>query len=389
MTELGQDIKIICQNSIIKGPGAKSVDGHPWRNWKIKLVAVDKGKEKKGKLSLLLDHVDYILHPTFENPRRVATKEPYTLQEKGWGEFDMRIVLYFTNNLAHPEIMLFDLNFVQPSYSIIHRIAFNNPSPELINLLATDVAPPSNANGQPTVANKRRPSHSHVASKSLKSPIPSSPGLVKREETPGRALSPSTPSYHTGNTSVQYPSTFSASPPPPSFTSPDGIMSTSPTEFQNSITPLGFASDYDISIAGLSDIGDEDQHQSRRKRTKSNDKSIVDDIYSERDLNSVNPIHRMKLDSETCHAWGIPEGFDMLGLARRLSTMTPDQAEQFHAIVRQHMTNDMSVEETDSELVLDLYSLGPSLLKRLWSFTEKTIASQKHVTDHSNGHDSN
>lgn len=27
-------------------------------------------KEIKGKLSILLDHVEYILHPTFEEPRR-------------------------------------------------------------------------------------------------------------------------------------------------------------------------------------------------------------------------------------------------------------------------------------------------------------------------------
>lgn len=65
-----QDIKITCENNIIKGPGAKSVDGHPWRNWKITLIAMDDGKEVKGKLSTILDHVEYILHPTFEEPRR-------------------------------------------------------------------------------------------------------------------------------------------------------------------------------------------------------------------------------------------------------------------------------------------------------------------------------
>lgn len=36
----------------------------------MSLVAVDNGKEVKGKASLILDHVEYILHPTFENPRR-------------------------------------------------------------------------------------------------------------------------------------------------------------------------------------------------------------------------------------------------------------------------------------------------------------------------------
>lgn len=48
----------------------KASEGHPWRNWKIRVVAVDNNREKKGKLNFLLDHVEYILHPTFDNPRR-------------------------------------------------------------------------------------------------------------------------------------------------------------------------------------------------------------------------------------------------------------------------------------------------------------------------------
>lgn len=69
-----QDIKIACHNSVIKGNGAKSNDGHPWRNWKITLVAMDGEREVKGKLSMILDHVEYILHPTFEEPRRGLLK---------------------------------------------------------------------------------------------------------------------------------------------------------------------------------------------------------------------------------------------------------------------------------------------------------------------------
>ena len=51
----------------------------------------------------------------------VVTKEPYVLQEKGWGEFDMRIVLNFANNVA-TEVLLFDLSFMQSSYSVIRTI---------------------------------------------------------------------------------------------------------------------------------------------------------------------------------------------------------------------------------------------------------------------------
>lgn len=48
----------------------KASAGHPWRNWKIRVVAVDSNQERKGKLNYLLDHVEYMLHPTFDNPRR-------------------------------------------------------------------------------------------------------------------------------------------------------------------------------------------------------------------------------------------------------------------------------------------------------------------------------
>ncbi|KAI8351460.1 yeats family-domain-containing protein [Choanephora cucurbitarum] len=141
MAIVTQDIRISCQNSVIKGSGAKSNEGHPWRNWKITLVAMDGEKEVKGKLSVILDHVEYILHPTFEEPRRVKKEEPYILQEKGWGEFDMRVVLYFTENITDPQVLLFDLNFALSNYSITHTVKFPNASPELIELLSREPLP--------------------------------------------------------------------------------------------------------------------------------------------------------------------------------------------------------------------------------------------------------
>jgi hypothetical protein len=48
----------------------------------------------------------------------VRTREPYTLQEKGWGAFDLRIIFHFVDNLVAPQLMWFDLNFAQEAYSI-------------------------------------------------------------------------------------------------------------------------------------------------------------------------------------------------------------------------------------------------------------------------------
>ncbi|KAL0091505.1 yeats family-domain-containing protein [Phycomyces blakesleeanus] len=296
MTEASQDIRITCQNSIIKGASATSVDGHPWRTWKIKLVAMDGNKEKKGKLTALLDNVEYILHPTFENPHRVTTKEPYVLQEKGWGEFDMRIVLNFAHKLADPETILFDLNFTQPSYTVNHRVVFQNPSPELEDLLALDVPADVSSNG--SIHSKKR--RSSTSSSSVK-----------------------TPQAYSEHDSVPY-------------------------------------------LSGMSD-------ESQRKSGSSG--------------SSVK--RGMPLDAETRRAWGIPEGLDMMELARRLTHMTEDQAEEFHEIVKQSMTDDMAIEEKEGELVLELYSLGPTLLNRLWEYSEKISVSYNplSISPHINTYD--
>lgn len=70
-------------------------------------------------------------------------KEPYLLQEKGWGEFDLRALLHFTNNLAAPKIIVFDLNFAQPTYSVIEKIEFPNASAELVHLLSLKPTSPT------------------------------------------------------------------------------------------------------------------------------------------------------------------------------------------------------------------------------------------------------
>jgi hypothetical protein len=52
----------------------------------------------------------------------VRTMEPYTLQEKGWGAFDLRIIFHFVDNLIAPQLMWFDLNFAQEAYSVIETL---------------------------------------------------------------------------------------------------------------------------------------------------------------------------------------------------------------------------------------------------------------------------
>lgn len=68
---LSLDVKIYSQNTILKNPPKEpAAEGALWRGWKIQLVAVDGTRELEGLLSEIVDYVEYILHPTFENPRR-------------------------------------------------------------------------------------------------------------------------------------------------------------------------------------------------------------------------------------------------------------------------------------------------------------------------------
>ncbi|KAI7877413.1 hypothetical protein K492DRAFT_14674 [Lichtheimia hyalospora FSU 10163] len=410
------DIKITFQNSIIKGPDAQTVEGHPLRNWKIKLVAVENGKDKKGRLSELLDHVEYILHPTFENPRRVVTKEPYVLQEKGWGEFDMRIVLNFANNVA-TEVLLFDLSFMQSSYSVIRTIVFPNPTQELLALLR------SSHGSRKRRANSLEKSSS-IANKKIRSPANARP----RDMEPGASsMSPSTPMFATQQPNAGYSSTYSVSPQ--SFASPSAATSgmlTSPYDYTRSIkTPqaeydhhhhhnnnnhhyMSDLSDTDERPAtvpthggrsessGGSSYGNtydgrnhhpqqngygkhhgsssssENSHEENDHKHEANGQEahIVDDVYTESDLDHVNPIHGSDMSPDMRRAWGIPDNVNMLELARRLSSMDTARLADIQELVEKWRTEEMIVEEKEDEVVMDLYSLGPDLLTRLWEYCQ-------------------
>ncbi|CEP12758.1 hypothetical protein [Parasitella parasitica] len=362
MSVYTQDIKIICQNHVLKST-AKASEGHPWRNWKIRVVAVDNDREKKGKLNHLLDHVEYWLHPTFVNPVRDFKKEPYLLQEKGWGEFDMRVILYFKDFLLEPdpEEILFDLHFREPIYTIKHTIIFNDPSPELIRILQMEL-PTSDL--QTTIhidSRKRRTSPTMSTSKKIKTP----PSMSSPADG-----GPMTPASTSNNNSSRYP------------TSPSSSM-------------MHYLQDHESS-AESDDLYRTVHGYRRQKKTINQDGVTIDDIYNETDIENASSIHAKQLDDHVRKAWGLPvQGVDMLELAKRLTLLTPEQIEEVEGLILKSKNDDCVIEDNDGkyrhlwlsnvlfantqtdEFMFDLYSLGPELLSQLWDYTAEKQLQQK------------
>ncbi|KAF1807240.1 yeats family-domain-containing protein [Mucor lusitanicus] len=344
MAVVTQDIKISCHNSVIKGHGAKSNDGHPWRNWKITLVAMDGEREVKGKLSMILDHVEYILHPTFEEPRRVKKEEPYVLQEKGWGEFDMRVVLYFTDNITDPQVLLFDLNFALASYSITHSVEFPNASPELVKLLSRDPssAPASAATSAASTPRKggKKPAPSTSSSDSSrqakKKPISSSPhsktAKKAKPEAKSTTLSKKSRKSSTSSSSPAPASAYvAATPQSPIYDQP------SPSGYSTHSSPSLIAtSTPDLHPVDTEAEEDEEEEETKAIHSRSSSDSsanrLVDHTYKIADVYNLNPIHHAKLDKRLRDKWDIPD-INMMELAKRIYRMSPEQTTEFRSLI--------------------------------------------------------
>ncbi|KAJ2746679.1 transcription factor TFIIF complex subunit Tfg3 [Coemansia sp. BCRC 34301] len=84
--------------------------------------------------------VEFILHETFDNSHRVVSYPPYKMEEEGWGEFDLVVMVYFVN-CPEPYKIVHDLNFHEgESYYKSYDLVVPNPSPgflALFNKLAT------------------------------------------------------------------------------------------------------------------------------------------------------------------------------------------------------------------------------------------------------------
>ncbi|KAF8534101.1 yeats family-domain-containing protein [Trichophaea hybrida] len=151
MSEVTRKVKLVTQQSVLTDVPPAS-EGYPMREWSIRVFLLGPNGEELP--ANIFDKVTYKLHPTFANPTRIVKKPPFLLQEQGWGEFDMNLVLHAIDkggdhNLSH------DLNFQKNKYESVHNVTFVNPRPNLLKQLALsgpvpggDAAPEENGVGK-------------------------------------------------------------------------------------------------------------------------------------------------------------------------------------------------------------------------------------------------
>ncbi|KAJ2296199.1 transcription factor TFIIF complex subunit Tfg3, partial [Coemansia sp. RSA 2706] len=97
------------------------------RRWSCALL---EGRPRSSNAAQLpyVKKVEFILHETFENPRRVVYHPPFKVEEEGWGEFDLVILVHFVG-CAEPYQIVHDLNFhVGEFYENKYPFIVPNPS---------------------------------------------------------------------------------------------------------------------------------------------------------------------------------------------------------------------------------------------------------------------
>ncbi|CAG8502220.1 6907_t:CDS:2 [Funneliformis mosseae] len=151
-SEVEKKIVVVTDQEISKH--LKLTNNLPTRKWKVSIYAVDDMGEHRPLN--YVEKVVYILHPTFEHPERVVRKPPFTLSEKGWGEFDMKIILHYTDKSVPQDTLYHDLNFNKSHYEVSHRLTFKDPKPTFQLLLFHEK--PGDTNSPKSSKKKSKPS---------------------------------------------------------------------------------------------------------------------------------------------------------------------------------------------------------------------------------------
>ncbi|GAB7357943.1 hypothetical protein MBLNU230_g0110t1 [Neophaeotheca triangularis] len=146
MPDVKRTVKLVTQQSVNNDP--PEAEGFPMRSWSISIFLV--GPDGEEIVPNCFEKATYVLHESFGTKRMRQTfkQPPFTINEKGWGEFDMQILLLPMGGGKSSEHTLgHDLNFQQERYESTHNITFRNPKPELLALLKDSGPVPSTGDG--------------------------------------------------------------------------------------------------------------------------------------------------------------------------------------------------------------------------------------------------
>jgi transcription initiation factor IIF auxiliary subunit len=160
------------------------VEGIPMRSWNIQVFLVSADGDELP--ATCYEKATYVLHESFgaKRMRQTFRRPPFRIDEKGWGEFDMQIVLTpIGASKSGEHTLAHDLNFQQERYESIHNVTFRNPKGALLDALREsgdvgDPAPKSNgvtstpATGQAKEKKVRKSQNRNVDMEKLAEALP-------------------------------------------------------------------------------------------------------------------------------------------------------------------------------------------------------------------------
>lgn len=125
------------------------------RGWSISIYLLNPDGDEMP--ATCFEKATYILHESFgpKRMRQTIRKAPFTIEEKGWGEFDMQIALTPVGAPKNGEHTLsHDLHFQQERYESTHNVTFRNPKGPLLDALreSGSVGDEAKANGGASAA---------------------------------------------------------------------------------------------------------------------------------------------------------------------------------------------------------------------------------------------
>lgn len=124
-------VKPIVYGNVSRYFGATREDGHT-HEWTVYLKSYE-NEDMRGYVR----KVHFKLHDSYANPNRVFTEPPYSVQESGWGEFEVVIKVYFYDTTERPitiyhQLKLFNTPPASTEYPLVSEtydeLIFADPS---------------------------------------------------------------------------------------------------------------------------------------------------------------------------------------------------------------------------------------------------------------------